>query len=129
MSQESNKKYQKVYFKEASQKNLLNGARILAEAVGSTMGPSGHSVIIDNINGQPKITKDGVTVAKSINLKDRLEAIGSELLKEIAAKTNGEAGDGTTTATVLSYGLLNEGYKLIGSNRSVIDLKQGMDLA
>jgi len=129
MTNKTNKKNQKVYFREQAQKSLLNGAHILAEAVGSTMGPSGHSVIIDNENGQLKITKDGVTVARSINLKDRLESIGAELLKEIAAKTNDEAGDGTTSATVLGFGLLNEGYKLIGTNRSAIDLKYGMDLA
>jgi len=123
------KNFQKVYFREEAHNDILKGAEILATAVGSTMGPSGHSVIIDNENGQPKITKDGVTVAKSICLKNKLESIGAELLKEIADKTNSMAGDGTTSATVLGYSLLREGYKHINSKRSPIDLKKGMDHA
>lgn len=108
---------------------LLKGASILASAVASTMGPSGHSVIIDMEVGAPQITKDGVTVAKSIKLKDRLQSMGAELLKEVASKTNERAGDGTTTSVVLGHAMLQEGMKMLASNRSSIDLKKGMDLA
>ncbi|NIU01067.1 MAG: chaperonin GroEL, partial [Nitrosopumilaceae archaeon] len=97
--------------------------------VSSTMGPSGHSVIIDRQNSSPIITKDGVTVAKAINLKDNLQSMGAELLKEVASKTNEIAGDGTTTATVLGYNLFKEGNKMISTGRSSIALKQGMDEA
>lgn len=121
--------HQKVIGNKNAHQDLLDGARTLAEAVSSTMGPSGHSVIIDNDIGGPTITKDGVTVAKSINLKNRLNSMGAELLKEVASKTNDLAGDGTTTATVLAYALLKEGHKMINSGRSSIDIKKGMDFA
>ena len=123
------KQTQTVYFKNDAQKELLKGAQILADAVSSTMGPSGHSVIIDTNNGSPIITKDGVTVAKAINLKNKLQSMGAELLKEVASKTNDLAGDGTTTATVLGFNLLKEGNKLIATGRSSIEIKQGMDRA
>lgn len=122
-------RFQRVVGKHKAHEKLLNGAETLAEAVSSTMGPSGHSVIIDNDIGGPTITKDGVTVAKSIHLKDRLESMGAELLKEVASKTNDLAGDGTTTATVLAHALLKEGHKMIKSGRSSIELKKGMDVA
>lgn len=127
--QQQQHSYQQVVEGKSSQQPLLAGARTLAKAVSSTMGPSGHSVIIDNDIGGPTITKDGVTVAKAINLKNRLNSMGAELLKEVAAKTNDLAGDGTTTATVLAYALLKEGHKMINSGRSAIELKKGMDLA
>jgi len=120
---------QKVVFKDQAHSELLAGADILASAVASTMGPSGHSVIIDNPYGPPSITKDGVTVARSINLKNRLQSMGAELLKEVAAKTNDLAGDGTTTATVLGHALLKEGVKQIATGRSAIYLKKGMEEA
>lgn len=122
-------KFQKVIFKDVAQEEMLRGAEKLAEAVSSTMGPSGHSVIIDNEVSSPTITKDGVTVAKSICLKDKLHSIGAELLKEIAGKTNELAGDGTTTATVLGYSLLKEGHKLAATGVSSLALKRGMDKA
>lgn len=118
---------QKVVFKDEAHDKLLIGAEKLAKAVASTMGPSGHSVIIDNVAGTPLITKDGVTVARSIHLKDRLESMGAELLKEIASKTNDLAGDGTTTATVLGYALLKEGVKQIASGHNAIQLRKGME--
>lgn len=123
------KQTQRVFFKHDAQKELLKGAQILSEAVSSTMGPSGHSVIIDSDHGSPLITKDGVTVARSIHLKDRLQSMGAELLKEIASKTNDLAGDGTTTSVVLGYNLLKEGNKLIGTGHSSIDIRSGMDKA
>lgn len=119
---------QKVIFSPKAHEELLKGANILADAVASTMGPSGHSVIIDMDIGPPQITKDGVTVAKSIFLKDRLQAMGAELLKEIASKTNERTGDGTTTSIVLGRAMLSEGVKLISSKRSSIKLKKGMDI-
>lgn len=122
--------YQKVVFEQDAHTDLLAGARVLASAVKSTMGPSGHSVIIDNPNGgAPLITKDGVTVAKSIHLRDRMQSIGAELLKEVAAKTNEQAGDGTTTATVLGFSMLENGIRTLSTGRSSIELKRGMDKA
>jgi len=121
--------HQRLVFEEEAQKELLKGAKQLADAVSSTMGPSGHSVIIDHRNASPSITKDGVTVAKAINLKDRIQSMGAELLKEVASKTNDIAGDGTTTATVLGFNLLKEGHKIIATGRSSISLKKGMDEA
>jgi chaperonin GroEL len=120
---------QKVVFGSEAHKQLLEGATILAKAVGSTMGPSGHNVIIDSVVGSPLITKDGVTVAKSINLKSRLPSMGAELLKEVASKTNELAGDGTTTATVLGHAMLQEGIKMITTGRDAIYVKKGMDWA
>ena len=120
--------YQSVNFGSEAHKEILHGATILYKAVKSTMGPSGHNVIIENGYSAPLITKDGVTVAKSINLKKKLPGIGAELLKEIAAKTNELAGDGTTTATVLGHAMLSQGTKMVSTGRSAIALKRGMDL-
>lgn len=125
----TNEQKQHVIFEEEAHAELLKGAEVLFKAVGSTMGPSGHSVIIDGTEGSPIITKDGVTVARSIHLRDRLQSMGAELLKEVASKTNDLAGDGTTTATVLGFILFKEGHKMIATGRSSIDLKKGMDEA
>lgn len=121
--------FQDVVFAEKAHEELLKGATILAKAVGSTMGPSGHNVIIDSQNRAPLITKDGVTVAKSIILKDKMQRIGASLIYEIAQKTNDLAGDGTTTATVLGHGLLAQGIKMVATGRSAIGIKKGMDVA
>lgn len=121
--------FQDVVFAEKAHEQLLKGATILAKAVGSTMGPSGHNVIIDSPNRAPMITKDGVTVARSINLKDKMQRIGAQLIYEIAQKTNDLAGDGTTTATVLGHGLLAQGIKMVATGRSSIGIKKGMDMA
>ncbi len=121
--------HQKVVFGDEARKQLFEGASILAQAVASTMGPSGHNVTIDTTVGAPLITKDGVTVARSINLKDRLQSMGAELFKEVASKTNDIAGDGTTTATVLAHAMFKEGIKMISSGRNSIYVKKGMDLA
>lgn len=125
----SDEQKQHVVFEQDAHSELLKGAEVLFKAVGSTMGPSGHSVIIDSTEGSPIITKDGVTVARSIHLRDRLQSMGAELLKEVASKTNDLAGDGTTTATVLGFSLFKEGHKMIATGRSSIDLKKGMDVA
>lgn len=121
--------FQRVVFGDEAHNKLLEGATILAQAVGSTMGPSGHNVIIDGTVGAPIITKDGVTVARSINLREKLPSMGAELLKEVASKTNELAGDGTTTATVLAHAMLKEGIKQISSKRDAIYVKKGMDIA
>ena len=118
-----------VSFGQEAHSQLLQGAEILYKAVKSTMGPSGHNVIIDTGVSAPLITKDGVTVAKSIALKDKLPSIGAELIKEVASKTNELAGDGTTTATVLGYSMLQQGIKMIATGRSSISIKKGMELA
>ena len=120
---------QEVTFGQEAHKELLQGAEILYKAVKSTMGPSGLNVIIDNGQTAPLITKDGVTVAKSINLKDKLPSIGAELIKEVASKTNELAGDGTTTATVLGYSMLQQGVKMVATGRSAISVKKGMEWA
>jgi chaperonin GroEL len=120
---------QEVTFGAEAHKQLLEGAEILYRAVKSTMGPSGLNVIIDNGQTAPMITKDGVTVAKSINLKDKLPSIGAELIKEVASKTNELAGDGTTTATVLGYSMLHQGVKMVATGRSSISVKKGMEWA
>ena len=126
--QQEVKQTQTVCFGSVAHSEILKGATILADAVKSTMGPSGHSVIIDMDVGSPLITKDGVTVARSIHLKDRLQSMGAELIKEVASKTNDLAGDGTTTATVLAHSLLHSGIKSISTGCSSIDLKKGMDI-
>ena len=118
-----------VTFGEEAHSQLLEGAEILYKAVKSKMGPSGHNVIIDTGKTAPLITKDGVTVAKSINLKDKLKSIGAELIKEVASKTNEQAGDGTTTATVLGYAMLKQGIKMTATGRSAIEIKRGMEWA
>jgi chaperonin GroEL len=120
---------QEVTFGQEAHNQLLEGAEILYKAVKSTMGPSGHNVIIDNGKTAPLITKDGVTVAKSINLRSKLPSLGAELIKEIASKTNEQAGDGTTTATVLGYAMLKQGIKMTATGRSAIEIKRGMEWA
>lgn len=125
----TNEKLKEVTFGQEAHDELLKGATILAKAVRSTMGPGGHNVIIDLEGKSPLITKDGVTVARSIKLNNKLQSIGAELLKEIAAKTNEICGDGTTTSCVLGHGLLSQGIKMIATGRSSIGLKRGIDLA
>lgn len=125
---ESSIETQHVVFKNEAHVELLKGAEILYNAVSTTMGPSGHSVIIDTEQGSPIITKDGVTVARSINLRNRLQSMGAELLKEVAGKTNDLAGDGTTSSVVLGYNLFKEGHKIISSGHSSINVKKGLDI-
>lgn len=127
--QNSETLHQEVIFGSDAHKELLIGATIVAKAVKSTMGPSGHNVIIDFKDKAPLITKDGVTVARSINLKNNLQAIGAELIKEIASKTNDIAGDGTSSSITLGHGLLSQGIKMIATGRSSIGLKKGIDIA
>ena len=105
------------------------GVDILANAVKVTLGPKGRNVVIDKSFGAPRITKDGVTVAKEIELKDKFENMGAQMLREVASKTNDIAGDGTTTATVLAQAIVREGMKSVAAGMNPMDLKRGIDLA
>jgi len=116
-------------FDEAARQAILRGVTVLNEAVKATLGPRGRNVIIDRKFGAPNITKDGVTVAKEIELKDPYENMGAQLLREVASKTSDVAGDGTTTATVLAYAIYKEGMKHVTAGANAIDLKRGIDKA
>ncbi|MGO9015815.1 MAG: chaperonin GroEL [Dissulfurispiraceae bacterium] len=116
-------------FDEAARHTILKGVTILTDAVKATLGPRGRNVIIDRKFGAPNITKDGVTVAKEIELKDPYENMGAQLLREVASKTSDVAGDGTTTATVLAYAIYKEGMRHVTAGANSIDLKRGIDLA
>ena len=104
-----------VIFGADARTKMLNGVNILANAVKVTLGPKGRNVVIDKSFGAPRITKDGVTVAKEIELEDKFENMGAQMVKEVASKTNDEAGDGTTTATVLAQSIVTEGTKFVAA--------------
>jgi len=108
---------------------MLKGVDVLANAVGATLGPKGRNVVLDKSFGAPKVTKDGVTVAKDIQLKDKFENMGAQMVKEVASKTADVAGDGTTTATVLAQAMIREGHKAITAGYNPMDLKRGIDAA
>jgi chaperonin GroEL len=108
---------------------MLKGVNILADAVKVTLGPKGRNVVIDKSFGAPRITKDGVSVAKEIELEDKFENMGAQMVKEVASRTNDEAGDGTTTATVLAQAIVKEGMKSVAAGMNPMDLKRGIDLA
>lgn len=108
---------------------MLRGVDILADAVKVTLGPKGRNVIIDKSFGAPRITKDGVSVAKEIELEDKFENMGAQMVREVASKTNDIAGDGTTTATVLAQAIVREGAKSVAAGMNPMDLKRGIDLA
>src|SRR5512136_2324408 len=116
-------------FSEEARRKLKTGIDTLASAVATTLGPKGRNVALDKKFGSPNITKDGVTVAKEIELKDPYENMGAQLLKEAATKTSDVAGDGTTTATVLAQAIVHEGMKFVASGMNPMDLKRGIDLA
>jgi len=118
-----------IQFGEQARAALKNGVDILANAVKVTLGPKGRNVVLDKGFGSPTITKDGVTVAKEIELKDKFENVGAELIKEVASKTNDVAGDGTTTATVLAQAIVAEGFSAVNSGANPLVLKRGMDKA
>src|SRR4029450_3225643 len=111
-------------FDEEARAALLRGVNIMAEAVKATLGPKGRNVVIDKKFGSPTITKDGVTVAKEIELKDPYEDMGPQMLKEVASKTSDIAGDGTTTATVLAQSIITEGMKFVAAGMNPMDLKR-----
>ena len=118
-----------VKFEGDARAKLMRGVDILADAVKVTLGPKGRNVILDKSFGAPRITKDGVTVAKEIELEDKFENMGAQMLREVASKTNDEAGDGTTTATVLAQAIVREGCKAVAAGMNPMDLKRGVDLA
>ena len=118
-----------IYFDLDSRNGLKSGVDKLANAVKVTLGPKGRNVVIGKKFGAPVITKDGVSVAKEIELTDPLENMGAQLVKEVASKTATEAGDGTTTATVLAQAIMNSGMKAIATGVNPIDLKRGIDKA
>jgi len=116
-------------FSEDARTNILKGVNTLANAVKVTLGPKGRNVVIDKSFGSPLITKDGVTVAKEIELENKFENMGAQMVKEVASKTNDEAGDGTTTATVLAQAIYREGAKLVSAGHNPMSIKRGIDKA
>ena len=118
-----------VRFSGDARERMLRGVDILANAVRVTLGPKGRNVVLDKSFGAPRITKDGVTVAKEIELADKFENMGAQMVKEVASKTSDQAGDGTTTATVLAQAIVREGSKAVAAGMNPMDLKRGIDLA
>ncbi|MFW2588682.1 chaperonin GroEL [Sagittula sp. SSi028] len=118
-----------VKFDTDARNKMLKGVNILADAVKVTLGPKGRNVVLDKSFGAPRITKDGVSVAKEIELEDKFENMGAQMVKEVASRTNDEAGDGTTTATVLAQAIVKEGLKAVAAGMNPMDLKRGIDLA
>ena len=118
-----------VKFGTDARNRMLKGVNILADAVKVTLGPKGRNVVLDKSFGAPRITKDGVSVAKEIELEDKFENMGAQMVKEVASRTNDEAGDGTTTATVLAQAIVKEGMKSVAAGMNPMDLKRGIDLA
>ncbi|WP_457649190.1 chaperonin GroEL [Profundibacter sp.] len=118
-----------VKFDTDARNRMLVGVNILADAVKVTLGPKGRNVVIDKSFGAPRITKDGVSVAKEIELEDKFENMGAQMVKEVASRTNDEAGDGTTTATILAQAIVREGMKSVAAGMNPMDLKRGIDLA
>src|SRR5881398_3091404 len=116
-------------FNTEARSRLKRGVDQLADAVKVTLGPKGRNVVIDKKFGNPTITKDGVTVAKEIELEDPIENMGAQMLKEVASKTSDIAGDGTTTATVLAQSIISEGLKNVAAGANPMDLKRGIDKA
>ena len=118
-----------VRFSDDARQRMFKGANVLANAVKATLGPKGRNAVLEKSYGAPTITKDGVSVAKEIELKDKFENMGAQMLKEVASNTSDEAGDGTTTATVLAQAIIREGLKAVASGRNPMDIKRGIDKA
>src|SRR3974390_1417490 len=118
-----------VKFSVDARDRMLRGIDILANAVRVTLGPKGRNVVLDKSFGAPRITKDGVTVAKEIELADKFENMGAQMVREVASKTSDQAGDGTTTATLLAQAIIREGAKSVAAGMNPMDLKRGIDLA
>src|SRR6202000_2244417 len=118
-----------VRFSADSRSRMLRGVDVLANAVKVTLGPKGRNVVIDKSFGAPRITKDGVTVAKEIELDDKFENMGAQMVREVASKSADAAGDGTTTATVLAQAIVREGAKSVAAGMNPMDLKRGIDMA
>src|SRR5262245_12398297 len=118
-----------IYFHQGARDAILRGVRVLSDAVAVTLGPKGRNVVIEKSFGSPTVTKDGVTVAKEIDLENKFENMGAQMVKEVASKTSDIAGDGTTTATVLARAIYEEGLKLVAAGHNPMDLKRGIDKA
>src|SRR5450631_1421805 len=118
-----------IRFSEDARNAILRGVNQLANAVKVTLGPKGRNVVIEKSFGAPMITKDGVTVAKEIELENKFENMGAQMVKEVASKTNDDAGDGTTTATVLAQAIFREGAKIVAAGHNPMELKRGIDKA
>ncbi len=118
-----------VIFGNDSRSKMVEGVNILANAVKVTLGPKGRNVVIERPYGGPSITKDGVTVAKEVELRDKLQNMGAQMVKEVASRTASDAGDGTTTATVLAQAIVKEGMKFVTAGLNPMDLKRGIDKA
>src|SRR3990172_2728204 len=118
-----------VRFHENARAKMVHGLNILADAVKVTLGPKGRNVVLERSFGAPTVTKDGVSVAKEIELKDKFENMGAQMVKEVASKTSDVAGDGTTTATVLAQAIVREGMKYVAAGMNPMDLKRGIDKA
>ena len=118
-----------VLFGDSARQRMVRGVNILADAVKVTLGPKGRNVVLDRSFGSPTVTKDGVSVAKEIELKDKFENMGAQMVKEVASKTSDVAGDGTTTATVLAQSIVREGMKFVAAGMNPMDLKRGIDKA
>src|SRR5215469_16005347 len=116
-------------FNTEARTKLLRGVELLASAVAVTLGPKGRNVVLEKSFGAPRITKDGVTVAKEIELDDKFENMGAQMVREVAQKTNDQAGDGTTTATVLAHAIVREGARAVAAGMNPMDLRRGIDLA
>jgi chaperonin GroEL len=116
-------------YDEEARKSVLKGVNTLADAVKVTLGPKGRNVIIDKSFGSPTVTKDGVTVAKEIELEDKFENMGAQMVKEVASKTSDVAGDGTTTANLLAQAIYREGVKAVAAGSNPMDIKRGIDKA
>src|SRR5512138_2830598 len=118
-----------IAFHQGAREAILRGVQTLAEAVAVTLGPKGRNVVLEKSFGSPTVTKDGVTVAKEIEVEPRLENMGAQMVREVATKTSDKAGDGTTTATVLARAIYEEGLKLVSAGHNPMDLKRGIDAA
>ena len=118
-----------VKFNSEARSAMIRGVDVLANTVKVTLGPKGRNVVIDKSYGAPRTTKDGVTVAKEIELEDKFENMGAQMVKEVASKTNDEAGDGTTTATILAQAIVKEGTKYVTAGMNPMDVKRGIDAA
>src|ERR1044071_2001087 len=118
-----------VRFGDDARVKMFRGVNILANAVKATLGPKGRNAVLDKSFGAPTVTKDGVSVAKEIELKDKFENMGAQMVKEVASNTSDEAGDGTTTATVLAQAIVREGLKAVAAGANPMDLKRGIDAA
>src|SRR6201982_3360961 len=116
-----------VKFSEEARSQVLRGVKTLADAVTVTLGPKGRNVVIEKSWGAPNVTKDGVTVAKEVQLEDKFENMGAQMVKEVASKTSDIAGDGTTTATVLARAIYSEGLKMVAAGHDPMSLKRGVD--